>query len=86
MNMTLKEWNDVIAYAKNRCQVIKDEGYNVKPTSYTMHDGRKGIMLLLLDDFDEVYRTYQTGICGYGDMIQSIDNLMLRIKLDHPVR
>lgn len=84
--MTLNEWNSVIAYAKNRCQVLKDKGYNVKPTSYTMHDGRKGIMLLLLDDFDEVYRTYQTGICGYSEMIQSIDSLMLRIKMDNPVK
>jgi len=78
--MKLNEWNNAIEYANTVCETLKTKGYNVKPSAYTMYDGRKGINLSMLDNQLTVFEQYSSGIhSNILDFKNSIDRLATRI-------
>lgn len=82
--MKLREWNASVEYAVMTCDNLKKKGYNVKPASYTMHDGRKGIYLQLFDNQSILFEQYSSGIHdNLEDMKKSIEYLAKRIVNDN---
>lgn len=57
--MRLTEWNEVLKYAEELC---KDFKYFLRPATYTMYDGRKGIYLNLYDNEGKIFKQFATGI------------------------
>ena len=57
--MKLSEWNEIISYAKELCQKRTS---NIRPITYSMYDGRKGIYLALYDSEGKLYDRIASGV------------------------
>lgn len=57
--MRLTEWNEVLKYAEELCKGYKDF---LRPVTYTMYDGRKGIYLNLYDNEGKIFKQFASGI------------------------
>lgn len=80
MNLKLSDWNESCRYAKEVCDKLNSKGCNVKIKPYTMYDGRKGIYFITLDNMNEPFNLYATGIhTNINDMKKAIDDMALRI-------
>lgn len=80
MNLKLNEWNNINEYANEICNSLKSKGYNIKPKSYSMHDGRKGLYLQVFDNENNFFTQYATGIhTNLSDMKNAIDSMVKRI-------
>lgn len=57
--MRVSEWNEVINYAKELCKKCTGD---LRPTTYSVYDGRKGIYLALYDSEGKLYNQAASGI------------------------
>ena len=78
--MKLSEWNEIISYAKELCQ---KRASNIKPITYSMYDGRKGIYLALYDCEGKVYDRVASGVHDtvdeYKKALDSIYNIICEL-------
>jgi hypothetical protein len=57
--MKVSEWNEVVDYAKELCQKCVGD---LRPITYLMYDGRKGIYLALYDSEGKLYNQAASGV------------------------
>ena len=69
--MKLSEWNEIISYAKELCQKRTS---NIRPITYSMYDGRKGIYLALYDSEGKLYDRIASD--EYKKALDSIYNII----------
>ena len=82
MNVTLKEWNALLAKAQSLCDELKERGVNVKFKPYTMYDGRKGIAFLVGDETGAVFMDYYSGAGSANSIRTNMNVNALRIMKD----
>lgn len=82
MNVTLKEWNALLAKAQSLCDELKERGVNVKFKPYTMYDGRKGIVFLVCDETGAVFMDYYSGADSANSIRTNMNVNALRIMKD----
>ena len=82
MNVTLKEWNALLAKAQSLCDELKERGVNVKFKPYTMYDGRKGIVFLVCDETGAVFMDYYSGAGSENSIRTNMNVNALRIMKD----
>jgi hypothetical protein len=68
--MKLSEWDKSVQYGNKICTELKEKGYNVSLSPYTMYDGKKGLYIYVYDVLGEVYKFYATGICETFEKMQ----------------
>lgn len=74
--MKLTDWNKTIDYVKHMCGMYPD----IRWTTYSMYDGRKGIRLFTVDSSGDIYEYYYTGICdSFDEMKSSIQYQIARL-------
>lgn len=78
--MKLSEWNEIISYAKELCQKRTS---NIRPITYSMYDGRKGIYLALYDSegklYDRIARGAHDTVDEYKKALDSIYNIICEL-------
>ena len=78
--MKLSEWNEIISYAKELCQKRTS---NIRPITYSMYDGRKGIYLALYDSEGKLYDRIASGVHDtvdeYKKALDSIYNIICEL-------
>ena len=72
MNVTLKEWNELIVCGNDICNELKDRGLNVKLKPYEMYNGNKGLSFQVLDIMGNVFNTYQSGTSDFQTMKRTL--------------
>lgn len=70
MNVSLTEWNKLLAEAKDICEDLNRKGCSVKMTPYTMYTGHKGITFKVLDQQGEPFQSFVFG-AGTADEIRT---------------
>lgn len=70
MNVSLTEWNKLLAEAKNICEDLNQKGCSVKMMPYTMYNGHKGITFKVLDQQGETFQSFMSG-AGTADEIRN---------------
>ena len=70
MNVSLMEWNKLIAEAKDICEGLNQKGCSVKMMPYTMYTGHKGITFKVLDQQGEPVQSFVFG-AGTADEIRT---------------
>lgn len=66
---------------KKLCRKLQSEGYNVKPSTYSMYDGKKGIYLQVLDAEGDIFCQYASGIhATLSGMIDALTRSANRIR------
>lgn len=68
--MKLNEWNKLIEYGNELCNDLKEKGYDVRLMPYTLYDGRKGLVMQVLDSVGNVFKEYYSGV-GEFEMIKA---------------
>ncbi len=70
MNVSLLEWNKILAEAKEICEDLNQKGCSVKMMPYTMYNGHKGITFKVLDQQGEPFQSFMSG-AGTADEIRT---------------
>ena len=70
MNVSLTEWNKLLAEAKDICGDLNQKGCSVKMMPYTMYNGHKGITFKVLDQQGEPFQSFMSG-AGTADEIRN---------------
>lgn len=70
MNVSLTEWNKLLAEAKDICEDLNRKGCSVKMMPYTMYTGHKGITFKVLDQQGEPFQSFVFG-AGTADEIRT---------------
>lgn len=68
--MKLNEWNELIEYGNELCNDLKEKGYDVRLTPYTLYDGRRGFIMQVLDSVGGVFKEYYSGF-GEFEMVKA---------------
>lgn len=79
MNISLKDWDELISYANSVCDHLKENGINAKPVSYAIYNGDKGIKIQLFDANNKFFNEYCSGIGSYSEMMAGINHCYNRI-------
>ena len=72
MNIKLNEWNKLIEYGKELCNILIERGYDVRLKPYTVYDGRKGLSMQVFDDDGNYFKEYYSGIDTFNTMRESM--------------
>ena len=80
--MKLNEWNDLIEYGNMLCNTLKQDGYDVRLSPYTVCNGRKGLVMSVLDSFGDVFKEFYSGIDEIEIMKTTMYRNMERIKTE----
>lgn len=78
--MRVSEWNEIISYAKDLCQKCAS---NIRPITYSVYDGRKGIYLALYDSEGKLYDRVASGthdtVAEYKKALNSIYGIICKM-------
>lgn len=82
MYIRLNEWNELINYGNELCYQLKDNGYDVRLRSYTLYDGRQGLIMQMFDAFGHVFKEYYSGVDTFATMKNNMSMNVRRIMTE----
>lgn len=78
--MPLQDWNKALTYANNLKATFDKNQVPVRTEPYAMYDGHKGIAFHILDNNQQIYDTYYSGVhTCFDSMKMAMDDQTHRI-------